>query len=987
MVNTTVTTRMALVVLAAAPTLLPLQRSVRAAAAPVVAVVTDERPGAPVRHGLDQATRALQTKGIVVRHASDADAAAGHPVIIAGLSHGTGAAAVLLRKLRLDPPTGAESLLIRRVAERPHDVWLVTAPDDRGLLYALLDVADRIGWAADQSAPLSEVRDAREAPAVAERALSIYTMQRAAFESRFFDEKYWERYFDMLARNRYNSFVLIFGYENAGYFAPAYPYFVDVEGFPGVRVEAFTAADQRRYADALRRLIALAHARGLNVTLGLWDHIYRGGVQSGGMDVEPGRPAPGIVTGLTQEILMAYSRAALTTFVRTFPEIDAVQFRMHGESGLKKEEMHDFWKSIYEVMNTHAPRMRFDARAKDFPDSLIDLAVEMGVNIRICTKYWAEQMGLPFHPTHINRENQFDRRHGYADLLRYPKKYDMHWRLWSGGTTRVLLWGDPEYARRFAASSHLYDGRGYEVNEMLATKMASQPHDMAPFELLAPAHRYYDYEFERYWHYYQVLGRVGYNPDTPTEVWRREFDRRVGREAAPHIERALHRASWILPMITAYNFPYNRFPMTRGWPEKQRREDLPEYAKADPSDTEQFLSMTEAARLWLQGEDSAKRWPQSSSRWFARVADEVMSQVADAERRRTPDHVNRELASTLVDLTILANLARYHSYRAEAGLAYALWEQSRDLNALDNAIARETQAVDAWERIVRGAGDMYATNLRMGLDRAALTGHWRDELDALRRGLEALRQQRHAYRPATAMDGPSIAHVPVRKLRPGEDLVLDATVTGPRAVARVHVACRIGERFSDTAFEPIGPSTYRARVPAARLDRHFTYIIHASDDAGRVTTWPKGEAKPATQSVLVTDDEATPRVMHTPVTSAPAARPIRVHASVTDPSGVKWVRVRYRSVSQHEDYKTLEMRPTGVEHEYAAVVPPSDVNPRFDFMYFIEVMDIVGNGAIYPDLETAQPYVIVRLERSSSSRPPDAGRRAVAERRHARALR
>src|SRR5262249_32141188 len=279
----------------------------------------------------------------------------------------------------------------------------------------------------------------------------------------------------------------------------------------------------------------------------------------------------------------------LAKFVETFPEVDALQFRMHTESGLKTEEMHDFWKDMYEVMRRHAPRMRFDARVKDLPDDLIDLAADMGVNFRLSTKYWAEQVGLPFHPTHVNKQNQLDRRHGYADLLRYPKRYDIDWQLWTAGTTRVLLWGDPEYARRFAASCHLYDGKGYEVNEMLATKMASQPHDMPPFDLLAMPYRYYDYEFERYWHFYQVFGRIGYNPDVPAEVWDREFERRLGRNAAPYVERALHRASWILPMITAYNFPYSRFPATRGWPEKQRRESLPDYAKAEPSDTEQFL--------------------------------------------------------------------------------------------------------------------------------------------------------------------------------------------------------------------------------------------------------------------------------------------------------------------------------------------------------------------------------------------------------------
>ena len=63
----------------------------------------------------------------------------------------------------------------------------------------------------------------------------------------------------------------------------------------------------------------------------------------------------------------------------------------------------------------------------------------------------------------------------------------MQWRLWNGGTARVLFWGDPDYARRFAESTHLYDGDGFEVNEPLGTKMEAQPHDAKPFDLLIPS--------------------------------------------------------------------------------------------------------------------------------------------------------------------------------------------------------------------------------------------------------------------------------------------------------------------------------------------------------------------------------------------------------------------------------------------------------------------------------------------------------------------
>ena len=38
---------------------------------------------------------------------------------------------------------------------------------------------------------------------------------------------------------------------------------------------------------------------------------------------------------------------------------------MHGESGLKKEEMPAFWRGIYQVMKEHGPNVIFDARIKD----------------------------------------------------------------------------------------------------------------------------------------------------------------------------------------------------------------------------------------------------------------------------------------------------------------------------------------------------------------------------------------------------------------------------------------------------------------------------------------------------------------------------------------------------------------------------------------------------------------------------------------------
>jgi len=740
----------------------------------------------------------------------------------------------------------------------------------------LLEVADRVGRAKSAAQPFSEVQDAQEKPFTPERALSIYTFNRAYWESRFYDEAYWARYLEVLARNRFNSLVVIFGYENGGFLAPCYPYFFDVEGFSGVRMVGITPEQQRRNLTALNRLIQMAHDRGVNFTVGIWDHIYRGGVQGGGIpgaDEATQKPVPGLVWGVTAENLVPYTKAALAEFVRRVPTVDAIQFRMHDESGLKNSEQEGFWRDVFVMMKEQAPNLRLDLRAKGLPDSVIQSASDVGVKFRVTTKYWMEQMGLPFHPTHINKQNQFDRRHSYADLLRYPQRYKMHWRLWNGGTARVLLWGDPDYARRFAESAKLYDGDGFEVNEPLCTKMEAQPHDAAPFELLTPTHRYYDYEFERYWHFFQVFGRIGYNPDTPAEVWRGEFERRFGRDAAPFVENGMHLASRVLPRIVASCYPYSAFPMTRGWAEKQRLGDLPAYAKAEGSDIQLFANFDEEAQLLIDGGETAKTRPAENSRWFAQTAADINTQMAGAEKN-IGAHRSKEFDSTITDLKILSNLALFHSRRIPAAVSFRLFERTKDPKALDDAIAYERSAIDAWRQLVTAAGDFYAEDLMMGVRGASLCGHWKDELAALEKGFGALERQRRDFKET-------------------------------------------GQARSAPKYQPA----------ATTAGGHALLVIHH------------------------------------PVTSAPAGQPLTITADVRASGGVKWVRLRYRSVNQHLDYQTLPLLPTGAKDQFQAVIPTEQIAPTWDLMYFIEAMDQQGNGTIHPDLNKETPYVIVHWQR------------------------
>src|SRR5262249_37803738 len=108
---------------------------------PVVSLLTDEKPGPAASHGAEQLMEALRGKGVSGECAGSLEAAQGKFLIVAGRAEGGGPAARLLKAGKHPVPRGPEALVIRRTEWRGKPVWLIAGSDDRGVMYAELDVA------------------------------------------------------------------------------------------------------------------------------------------------------------------------------------------------------------------------------------------------------------------------------------------------------------------------------------------------------------------------------------------------------------------------------------------------------------------------------------------------------------------------------------------------------------------------------------------------------------------------------------------------------------------------------------------------------------------------------------------------------------------------------------------------------------------------------------------------------------------------------
>ena len=183
-------------------------------------------------------------------------------------------------KAGVSVPAEAEALglIPGKLGSKP--AVLAAGADSRGLVYALLELADRVQYS---NAPLDALQISRpvvEKPANANRVINRSFVSNVEDKPWYNDRTFWPKYFSMLVAQRFNRFCLSFGlaYDFTRnitdcYFHFPYPFLLAV---PGYDVKAVGLPDDERdhNLEMLRYISDEAAARGLDFQLALWTHAY-----------------------------------------------------------------------------------------------------------------------------------------------------------------------------------------------------------------------------------------------------------------------------------------------------------------------------------------------------------------------------------------------------------------------------------------------------------------------------------------------------------------------------------------------------------------------------------------------------------------------------------------------------------------------------------------------------------------------------------------
>lgn len=616
---------------------------------------------------------------------------------------------------------------------------VVGGTDNKGLMYALTELAQQIN---DKGLTvLNTIKNTKEFPDNVVRGLDKFITDEYD-DAWFFSEDYWQYYIGQLAQNRFNRLTLITGYndgKNEDFMIPVYPYLLKTSGFEGVVLKKKLQKTPDDYLKQLRRVGEICHNYGIEFVFGIWGH---------------GRSET-LLSGLPQDADMytAFCAQGMRTLLRSAPEIDGIQLRVNYESGVGGfgDTAEKFWKEIILAMgDIHKERqgnLFLDIRAKGLTTKIRQWALDTGINVSVTSKYSWEGMGLPYHPTEMrkgelsNLDNiDLRQRYGYADFLQNTREFDYINRLWGIGTLRIFTWADPIYAKHFSKTTSFGSAKGFQVTPPLARKQNT-------WSLFAKdSLNFFKWEDERYWAWYTLFGRLGYNNEASPEVWERVFKRHYGASYKAVLE-AYMAAGKILPLITSSHLTYH--PANYNWAEMDSGGALfvknnanpyhsikgRSYQSAEPGDPGLFYGIEQYVKDFLKSNLKPKINPLQLVSLYNNFSNQTLEAIEKVDNRDIPYLYRKEYTSNEIDLRITAALAKYHAYKIKAATDFVFFQETNNKAYLNACLSSLNNAKDQWSYIVNITNIYNAKPLFLHDN-----GSWRDRLVEIEKDIAEVRK-------------------------------------------------------------------------------------------------------------------------------------------------------------------------------------------------------------------------------------------------------
>jgi hypothetical protein len=602
-------------------------------------------------------------------------------------------------------PTGPESFAIRRTGREIR----VTGADPAGAMYGGLDLAEQLrltstleGIAERSASPRFPFRAVKfNLPWMSYRKHEALSLHHDTCR----DLKFWERFLDMMAENRFNTLTL--------WNLHPFSFMIRPKNFP--EACGFTDAQLADWQGFWRALFRKAKDRGIETYIVNWNIFVSPelakarGIAAYSADWSYFGEAD------TSELVERYTRECVTQLIDEYEDLAGIGISLGERMGKMTPQQREDWalRTIVEGMKQAKRPAKLIHRA---PFSAgLGSGGSASADTERLTRAGIEGLSLPppvwvefkFNWSHGHSSPHLGIVHGgklndtYWNPL--PKNYKLAWMI-RNEDFFMLRWGEPGFIRE-----HLRrNGQDYVGGYFVGSEcyIPAKDYFRAPGAAVP-----WDYAFERQWLFYKLWGRLLYDPATPDAVFAAEFDRRHGKgtgekllEAFTRASRmplrlaSFHRATWD---FTLYSEGFLAPAASDGKFDKASPfisiDELIDHKTLDPS----YISIPDFVKAGIKAEAGRVSPPaladalEEDGRKALEIAGTIQAKEGSA------------LAYETADVKAWAHLSLYFADKLRAGVALEAFRREKDPKEKGKAIAFLERAAGHWDALVEVTRPLY----------------------------------------------------------------------------------------------------------------------------------------------------------------------------------------------------------------------------------------------------------------------------------------
>jgi hypothetical protein len=412
-------------------------------------------------------------------------------------------------------------------------VITVTGGDNRGMIYGALALAEMFR----NGTRFEAVKATRARPSLEFRAIKYNlpwsTYRPSSALSQHYetarDLKYWEAFLDMMVENRFNTITL--------WNLDPFTYMVRTKGFP--EASPWSDSQLAQWQHLYHEIFRMAKERGLDTYIVFWSiFVSRQLAQAHGVAKENFYPHY-YGSGDTSPTVRRYLRESVQQTLEEYPDLDGIGVS-HGEGmgGMTPSERQRWVDDVLieGMLRAKRPvklihRVPFSSGTSSEPGASKDVekltraAIErLGNHFK--GPIWVE---VKFNWSHGHSTPKLVKVHGGALSDTYfdpkPANYRIVWTV-RNEDFFALRWGVPYFIRQHIALNGVQDyvGGYFIGSETYIPALDYFTAVKAPVD--------WKWAFQRQWLFYELWGRLLYDPRTPDAVFQADFVRRYGPGAA-----------------------------------------------------------------------------------------------------------------------------------------------------------------------------------------------------------------------------------------------------------------------------------------------------------------------------------------------------------------------------------------------------------------------------------------------------------------------